>query len=109
MAMKNEVGKEGDLLYQNLVKSELVEFLEKMVEELGKGVYSQSELPVAIVTGKDGSLDRAKVVTPHISGNKRKTLDESFYGMDYRNYELLIHTSLGWQRTGYIVRFVAHH
>lgn len=105
-----QINKAGDLLYQKLVKSGIAEFLEKAVKELGEGAISFNELPVVIVRNIDGSLDdRVKVITPVLVGNKRKAVGKSSYGMDYKTYELLINTSEGWRRTGYIVRFVKHH
>lgn len=102
--------REEDLFFKYLVKFGLAKFLEKAVKELGNGTVLPEELPEVMVINIDCSQETVKVVTPCLDEVKRENINDSSYGMDYRNHELLIKT-VGrwrvtvWRRTELILRF----
>lgn len=97
----------GDNLFKRLVESGLAQELEKMVKDLRDGQWGVDDL-VEVITEEKGKKLKVSVITPHHHEHGLIDTDMYPYAIDRRTYELLVQTSNGWQRTGYIIRFISH-
>lgn len=106
----NEVVKQGDEIFKKLVESGLVEALGKITSPDTYGSSpTTGDMPAVAVTGDDGEAKMVKILLPKYYDTKPRNTEEFVWGLDNDTNELIIHTSDGWKRTGYIVRFVTHH
>jgi hypothetical protein len=95
----------GDDLFKRLVESGLAQELEEMAKDLRDGLWGLDDL-VEVTVEEKGKKLKVSVITPNHYEHGPIDTDMYPYAIDRRTYELLVQTSNGWQRTGYIVRFV---
>ncbi len=98
----------GNYLFERLVESGLAQELEKIVKDLRDGRWGVDDL-VEVIIKENGKNSKISVITPHHHEHGPINTDMHPYAIDRGTYELLVQTSTGWQRTGYIIRFITHH
>lgn len=92
----------GDWLYNALVPTGIAGELEKVVAEFLIGTWAIDDEITIDISGEKPEKD-VSVYTP-----RHSEIDDCWYTMDRRSRELIIRTSEGWKRTGYIVRLITH-